>query len=209
MSNIFTRLKDSIVADFHHLLDQKEEKHPMTHLNQYIRKCEDEVKKLKQLIEKQYVIKQQYQKELNQAKHMLDKRTKQMALAEKMDETELYQEAKLEADKYQVRVDQLSELAANATNQIEEIETKYGEMQHQLKNLYVKRLELKGRENLARVHRGINQVLQAEYLDRSSNKFAEAEDYIERLEQQVNTNYRLHTLDARFAELEKKDSISN
>ncbi|SEO03024.1 phage shock protein A (PspA) family protein [Amphibacillus marinus] len=208
MTNVFTRLKDTIVADFHQLLDQKEEKHPMTHLNQYIRKCEDEVKKLKSLIEKQYVIKQQYQKELSQAKHMLEKREKQVALAERMDEFELLEEAKLEVEQYRARVEQLSEMSGSATKQIEEIETKYGEMQHQLKNLYVKRLELKGRENIARVHKGINQVLQADYLDRSSNKFAEAEDYIERLEQKVRTNYRLHTLDARFAELEKKDTLS-
>ncbi|MBM7540876.1 PspA/IM30 family protein [Amphibacillus cookii] len=208
MTNIFTRIKDTVVADFHHLLDQKEEKHPMTHLNQYIRKCEDEVKKLKQLIEKQYMIKQQYQKELNQAKLMLDKRSKQVVLAEQTDEHELLEEARIEMNQYQARVDQLTEMNDSATTQIEEIETKYGEMQQQLKNLYVKRLELKGRENLARVHKGINQVLQADYIDRSSNKFAEAEDYIERMEQQVKTNHRLHTLDARFAELEKKHSLS-
>lgn len=208
MTNLFTRIKDSVVADFHELLDQKEEKHPMTHLNQHIRSCEDEVKKLKQLIEKQYTIKQSYQRELKQATLMLDKRTRQMELAEKMTETELYDEAKIEVGQYQTRVEQLTELNQSATSQIEEIELKYGEMQHQLKNLYVKRLELKGRENIARVHKGMNKVLQTDYFERSNNKFAEAEDYIERLEQQVKTDERLHTLDARFSELEKRDLIS-
>lgn len=208
MANIFTRVKDTIVADFHELLDQKEQKHPMTHLNQYIRNCEDEVKKLKLLIEKQYVIKQEYKKELQQAKVMVEKRTRQEQLAEEMGETELQQEASMERAKYQTRLDQLHEMNDAASKQIEQIEMKYIEMQHQLKNLYVKRLELKGRENIARVHQGINKVLHTEHIERSASKFSEAESYIERLEQQVTTNYRLHTLDARFAELEKKDSIS-
>ncbi|WP_440897859.1 PspA/IM30 family protein [Amphibacillus sp. Q70] len=208
MSNLFTRIKDSVVADFHELLDQKEEKNPMIHLNQHIRNCEDEVRKLKQLIEKQYTIKQSYQRELKQAIFMLDKRTRQMELAEKMEETELYDEAKIEVDQYQTRVNQLTNLTDTAATQIEEIELKYSEMRHQLKNLYVKRLELKGRENIARVHKGMNKVLQTDYFERSNNKFAEAEDYIERLEQQVKTDERLHTLDARFSELEKRDLIS-
>src|SRR5699024_4280128 len=167
-----------------------------------------EVKKLKQLIDKQYTIKQSYQRELKQAKFMLEKRSCQMALAEKMAETTLYDEAKIEVDQYQARVDQLTTLNDTATTQLEEIELKYGEMKHQLKNLYVKRLELKGRENIARVHKGMNKVLQTDYFERSNNKFAEAEDYIERLEQAVKNDERLHTLDARFAELEKRDSIS-
>lgn len=208
MTNLFTRMKDAVVADFHELLDQKEEKHPMAHLNQHIRNCENEVKKLEILIEKQYKIKQSYQRELKQAEFMLDKRRRQMALAEKMSETELYEEAKVEADQYQVRVDQLLKLNDSTTTQIEEIELKYSDMQHQLKNLYVKRLELRGRENIARVHKGINKVLQTDSFDHSHSKFAEAEDYIERLEQQVKTDERRYTLDARFLELEKRDLIS-
>lgn len=208
MANIFTRVKDTVVADFHELLDQKEQKHPMTHLNQYIRNCEEEVKQLKKLIEKQYTIKQEYHRELQQSKTMVTKRKRQVALAEEMNEAELLEEATAELEKYQSREAQLTEMSEQNFKQLELIEAKYVEMKHKLKDLYVKRLELKGRENVARVHKGMNKVLQTELIDKSESKFQEVEDYIERLEQQVTTDGRLHTLDARFAELEKKVSTS-
>ncbi|GAA5415927.1 protein LiaH [Paraliobacillus ryukyuensis] len=208
MANLFTRLKATVVADFHELLDQKEQKHPMTHLNQYIRNCEEEVKRLKQLIEKQYTIQQEYQKELQLANAMVEKRKRQATLAEEMNEEELVQEAIEELQHYQTRVNQLSEMADENKNQLSQIETKYVQMKQKLKDLYVKRLELRGRENIARVHKGMNNVLHTELLDKSESKFQDVENYIERLEQQVTTKYRLHTLDARFAELEKKVSTS-
>ncbi|WP_117168347.1 PspA/IM30 family protein [Paraliobacillus sediminis] len=208
MANVFTRVKDTIVADFHELLDQKEEKHPMTHLNQYIRNCEEEVKSLKKLIEKQYAIKQEYNRELQQATTMMTKRKRQVTLAEEMNESALLEEASEELQRYQARVEQLTEMNNQNFEQLELIETKYIDMKHKLKDLYVKRLELKGRENVARVHKGMNKVLHTELIERSESKFQEVEAYIERLEQQVTTDGRLHTLDARFQELEKKVTTS-
>jgi len=209
MTNIFTRLKDTFVADINQLIDQKEEQHPMAHLNQYIRKCEDEVKKLKGLIEKQYQIQLEYKKEWQKASQMADKRREQVALAAAHDRTDLKEEAQAEVDTYQARADQLKAMHEKTTTQIADIELNYETMQHQLKNLYVKRLDLRGRENLARVHRGINQVLNPEQLERSQVTFNDVEAYIERLEQKVYHDQRLHTLDARFIELEKNNSISH
>ncbi|MFB1049710.1 PspA/IM30 family protein [Paraliobacillus sp. JSM ZJ581] len=208
MANIFTRVKDTIVADFHELLDQKEQKHPMTQLNQYIRNCEEEVKRLKKLIEKQYAIKQEYQTELQKAKSMVEKRKAQQALAEEMGEEELKKEAAAEQLQYQARAEQLAEMLEQNSQGLDQIEAKYVQMNHKLKDLYVKRLELKGRENIARVHKGMNKVLHTELVEKSESKFQEVENYIERLEQQVTTDYRLHTLDARFDALEKKVSTS-
>ncbi|WP_112182269.1 MULTISPECIES: PspA/IM30 family protein [Paraliobacillus] len=208
MTNVFTRIKDTIVADFHELLDQKEQKNPMTHLNQYIRNCEEEVRSLKKLIEKQYAIKQEYNRELQLAKTMMTKRKRQVTLAEEMNEVALLDEASAELQRYEARVEQLTEMNNQNFEQLELIEAKYIEMKHKLKDLYVKRLELKGRENVARVHKGMNKVLHTELIERSESKFQEVEAYIERLEQQVTTDGRLHTLDARFQELEKQVSTA-
>lgn len=207
MTNIFTRIKDTVVADINQLLDQKEEKHPMTHLNQYIRKCEDEVKKLKGLIEKQYLIQQEYKKEWQRAVQMVEKRNQQIMLAEAHDRIDLKEEAEEDVKSYQSRSHQLKEMYDKTSAQIADVEIKYETMQHQLKNLYVKRLELRGRENLARVHQGLNQVLNPEQLEASQVTFNDVEAYIERLENKLYHQHRVHTLDARFAELEKNDSF--
>ncbi|MBM7570550.1 PspA/IM30 family protein [Aquibacillus albus] len=204
MSNLFTRIKETISADLHEVLDQKEQKNPIGHVNQYIRECEQEARKIKHLVDKQYDIKQQFSRELQQAKAMVEKRKRQAAIAQEANETELQEQALEEQLQYEGRVQQLQEITDKARNELELLETKYVQMRHKLKDLYVKRMELKSRENVARAHKGMNKVLQSDLAAKSTSKFEELESYIERLENQVKSDYRLYTLDARFAELEKR-----
>ncbi|WP_077623554.1 PspA/IM30 family protein [Sediminibacillus massiliensis] len=205
MGNLFTRLKDTIVADFNEMLDQKEQKNPITQLNQYVRQCEQEVKKIRALVEKQYTLKQEFTKEFHQAKNMADKRKRQAEVALNAGEQDLYEQVQEEQTYYQERADKLETVRQNAIKELETLEAKYVQMRHKLKDLYVKRMELKGRENVAKAHKGMNKVLHSDmHAETSSSKFAEMESYIERLENQVNSDYRVYTLDARIAELEKK-----
>lgn len=208
MANLFTRIKDTVVADFHEILDKKEQKDPVSQVNQYVRECENEVRKMKQLVEKQYTIKQEFARELNQAKAILEKRKRQAALALEVNETDLHEQALGEQERYQGLVEQLTEMHDKTIKELETLETKYVQMRHKLKDLYVKRMELKGRENIARAHKGMNKVLQTELVNKSASKFSELESYIERLENQVTSDYRLYTLDARLAEMEKRVSTS-
>ncbi|WP_186575938.1 PspA/IM30 family protein [Aquibacillus kalidii] len=208
MANLFTRIKDTVAADFHELLDQKEQRNPISHVNQYVRECEQEVRRMKHLVEKQYVIKQEISKELNQAKMMLEKRTRQANLAIEANETELHEQASQEQQLFEARVSRLNEINDKTIKELEALEAKYVQMKHKLKDLYVKRMELKNRENIARAHKGMNKVLHADIASKSAAKFSELESYIERIENQVQSDYRLHTLDARFAELEKSVSTS-
>ncbi|WP_163539966.1 PspA/IM30 family protein [Gracilibacillus sp. YIM 98692] len=209
MSHLLTRIKDSVMADLHDLMDQKEEKNPIAHVNQYIRDCEHEVKKIKRLVEKQYHIKQDMSRELSQAKMMVEKRNRHKLLAEEMQEVELAGEAQQELEQFEQRVQQLTRMHDQSIKDLEALEAKYVQMKQKLKDLYVKRLELRSRENIARTKQGINKVLETELVSKSASKFAELENYIERIEQRVYTDHRLHTLDARFAELEKKTSNPN
>ncbi|SER89602.1 phage shock protein A (PspA) family protein [Gracilibacillus ureilyticus] len=209
MTNLFTRIKDSVMADLHEIMDQKEEKNPIAHVNQYIRECEHEVNKIKHLVEKQYEIKYDVSRELAQARLMVEKRKKQLELATSMEEHDLASEAKSELDQFEARVNKLEVMESQSIKDLETLETKYVQMKQKLKDLYVKRLELKSRENIARTKRGMNKVLETELISKSASKFAELESYIERIEQRVHSEYRLHTLDARFADLEKKASNLN
>lgn len=45
MSNLLERIKNSISADFHEVLDKKEDKNPIVLLNQYLRQSEKEVER--------------------------------------------------------------------------------------------------------------------------------------------------------------------
>ncbi len=76
-------------------------------------------------------------------------------------------------------------------------------MKHQLKDMHMRRMELMGRENIARAHYRMNRVLDG-YASPALSTFADTESYLERLEQQVQSDYYRHTIDARIAELEKR-----
>lgn len=84
------------------------------------------------------------------------------------------------------------------------MEQKFEQMKHKLKDMYVKRMELMGRENIARANRGMNKVLDASAGAKPGPRFDEMERYLERLEHQVNSDYHRNTIDERFSQLEKQ-----
>jgi lia operon protein LiaH len=78
-------------------------------------------------------------------------------------------------------------------------------MKHKIKDMHLRRMELMGRENVTRANHQINQVLDSNsYSDQSYSKFKEIENYLHRLEHQVNSSFYRNTIDARIAQLEKE-----
>ncbi|RFU67938.1 PspA/IM30 family protein [Bacillus sp. V59.32b] len=205
MSNLFTRIKDTIAADFHEMLDHKEQKNPIALLNQYLRQSEQETEKVRKLVERQYLLKEEFTREYGHARNLAEKRRRQAEIAEQAGETELHGFAAQEAAQYEERCQRLKDSLQKAEQQLDELERKYEEMKHKLKDMNLKRMELMGRENIARAHHRMNQVLES---TTSSNKsfarFEEMDSYLDRLEHQVNSAYHRNTIDARIAQLEKE-----
>jgi lia operon protein LiaH len=206
MSNLFTRIKNTISADFHDIIDQKEQKNPISLLNQYLRECEQEVEKVRKLVERQYTLKEEFQKEYVQAKDLADKRKYQSEIASTAGEIELFDFAQREYEYYSERTSLLSTAKEEAEKQLQDLERKYEEMKHKLKDMHIKRMELMGRENIARANHRMDKVLQSStgYSDKSFSRFSEMESYLDRLEHQVNSSYHRNTIDARIAQLEKE-----
>ncbi|HLT55723.1 MAG TPA: PspA/IM30 family protein [Bacillota bacterium] len=203
MANLFTRIKDSIEADLHDVLDKKEQKNPIKALNQYLRQAEAEKEKVKKLIERQYRLKEEFAKEHFRAQELADKRLKQANIAEKAGEEALYEFAMKEHEEYQGRADRMKVSMQEASAQLENLEQKYEEMKHRLKDMHLRRMELMGRENIAHANHQINQVI-SNISDKPFSKFAEMERYIECLERKVNDAYYRSTFDSKIAKLEKE-----
>ncbi|RKQ35512.1 PspA/IM30 family protein [Oceanobacillus halophilus] len=203
MANIFTRMKDSIEADLHDVLDKKEQKNPIKALNQYLRQAEQEKEKVRRLIERQYKLKDEFTKEQLKAQDSADKRLKQAKVAEKAGEEELYQFAMKEHEEYQGRANRMEVSRKEALEQLENLEQKYEEMKHRLKDMHLRRMELMGRENIAHANHQVNRVMD-EVADKPFSKFAEMERYIEGLEYKVNSSYYRSTFDSKIAKLEKQ-----
>jgi phage shock protein A len=203
MTNLFTRLKNTIVADLNEVLEQKENKNPIVMLNQYLRECEAETEKVRKLVERQYTLRDGFTQELKQAREYAEKRKYQAEVAQNAGETELYSFASAEQLQYEDRVARLSESLRYTESQLQELEQKYEEMKHKLKDMHIRRMELMGRENLSRAHYQMNKVLDHDS-NQSVPRFQEIESYLDRIEEKVNTSYYRNTIDARIAKLEKE-----
>ena len=203
MSNIFTRIKDSVSADLHNLMDKKEEKSPITALNHYLRQSEREKEKVSKLVERQYRLKEEFTKEYLQAQDLANKRLNQANIAEKAGEKEMHAYAIKEQHDYQVRAERMKESRDVAIEQLEAIEQKYEEMKYKLKDMHLRRMELMGRENIANANHQMNKVLE-ETSDKPFSRFGELEKYIEGLEHKVNSAYYKNTFDSKIANLEKE-----
>ncbi|SDN15507.1 PspA/IM30 family protein [Bacillus sp. OK048] len=212
MTNLFTRIKNTVTADLNEALDKKEKQNPISMLNQYLRQCEQETEKVAKFLERQSALKDEFTKELYHAELFAEKRKYQAEIALKAGETELYQFASEEQQLYSNRAERLRASLEQVKGQLGELERKHVEMNNKLKDMQLRRMELMGRENVTRANHRINQVLESNtYSDKSISRFEEIENYIDRLENQVNRSYNQTTIDARIEQLEKemKNSIQN
>jgi lia operon protein LiaH len=205
MTNLFTRIKDIITADLHETLDKKEKQNPIALLNQYLRQCEQETEKVRKLLERQYMLKDEFTREVQVAEELAEKRKFQAEVASKAEETELYQFASAEHQQYAERAERLKGSLDQVNGQLGELERKYEEMKHKVKDMHIRRMELMGRENVTRANHRMNQVLDSNtYSDKAVSRFQEIENYLDRLEHQVNSSFYRSTIDAKVAQLEKE-----
>ncbi|MFD2990835.1 PspA/IM30 family protein [Fictibacillus nanhaiensis] len=202
--NLFERIKNSISADVHELLDQKEDKNPLSLLNQYLRQCELEVNKAHKLVERQQLLREQFVREMEEAEARAAKRAHQAEIAQQANEQELYQFAVQEKEQHALRAAHLKESTLQAEKDLVELEQKYEQMKHKLKDMQIKRMELMGRENVARAHQKMDRVIDPSHsMKKSAFRFDELEHYMDRLEQKVNADYHASSMEAKLAKLEK------
>jgi lia operon protein LiaH len=203
MTNLFTRIKNTITADLNEVLDQREKQNPIFLLNQYLRQCEQETEKVGKFLERQTALKDQFTKELHHAEQLAEKRKYQAEVASKAGETELYQFASEELQVYSDRAERISASLEQVKAHLAELGRKHGEMKNKLKDMQLRRMELMGRENVTRANHRMDQVLESNSHS-SFSRFQEIENYIDRLENQVNRSYNQTTIDARIEQLEKE-----
>ncbi|WP_339282293.1 PspA/IM30 family protein [Oceanobacillus sp. FSL K6-3682] len=202
-TNIFTRMKDTISADLHTMMDRKEQKNPIAALNHYLRQSEQEKEKVRKLIDRQFKLKEEFAREYMKAQELADKRLNQAQIADRAQEEEMHEFALKEHEEYQNRADRMKASREVAITELENLEQKYEEMKHRLKDMHLRRMELMGRENIAKANHQINRVVE-ESPEKPFSKFEEMEQYIENLEYRVNSSYYQSTFDNKIAAIEKK-----
>ena len=201
MTNLLNRFKYQIQADFHYFFDKKAAKNPISLLNQYIREAEAQTNNTGKLLERQGQVKAELEKELALTNEMLEKRTMQLQLAEKTEETDLIAFAQQEVEAYSSRKQQLLISIDANTRDYFELERKYETMKHKVKDMKVRQLQLMSKENVTRAHYQMDKVIQQN--EQTSDSLNELNDYIENLATNIDRQYEVTTFEARLAQLEK------
>ena len=205
MTNLFERIKQSIAADFHDVIDQKEERrNPVSVLNQYVRESEAEVKKAKILLERQGLLKEEFYREWKQAEQMVKKRKEQGRIALQAGAEDLAEIALREQALYEEREIQLQKAFDNAEQQLQELEQKYREMKLKVKDMHIKQLELMGRENVITMKNKMNKILDGSEFGKAAEKFEDLEMDMERKELTADNEYEISIFDARIQQLAKE-----
>ena len=203
MKNLLTKFKYSIQADLHDLFDKKADKNPISMLNQYIREAEKQTEQTGELLKRQGKLKQELEQQLSDAVSMLDKRTKQLALAQVTEEVELITFAEEEVAAYTERKQNLLTSIDQAHAEYFNLERKFETMKHKIQDMKVRQLQLMGKENVVRAHHQMDKVLASN----NGDNFDELSHYIDDLAQNIDRKYEVTTFEARLAQLEKEQKL--
>lgn len=203
MTGLFTRFKYAIQTDLHQLFGKKESNNPLATLNQYIREAEKQTEQTGKWLERQAQLKEKLEREYDETTAMLVKRTNQLNLATASEETDLIAFAQQEVEAYKTRQVTLRVSIDTAMKEYFELEQKFETMKHKIKDMKVRQLQLMGKENVTRAHHQMDQVLQNN-VNKNTEDFAELEQYIDKLGQQIEQDYQTTSYEQRLQQLEQQ-----
>ncbi|QCR32058.1 PspA/IM30 family protein [Lysinibacillus sp. SGAir0095] len=204
MVGLLKRFRYTIEADLHQLFDKKESKNPLAMLNQYIREAEKQTEQTGKLLQRQAQLKEQLQSELKETTAMLEKRTKQLELAQQANEIDLVGFASQEVESYKTRQYTLLNSIEECNKEFVELEQKFETMKHKIKDMKVRQLQLMGKENVTRAHHKMDEVLKS----KDESEFDDLSSYIETLADKIEKDYERTQLEARLASLEKANPVT-
>lgn len=203
MRNLFTKFKYSIQADLHDMFDKKVDKNPIKMLNHYIREAEKQTEETGKLLARQAQLKKELEVQLSQTIEMLEKREKQLLLAQSTEEAELIAFAQEEVTAYTARKHALLSSIDAANTEYFALERKFETMKHKIKDMKVRQLQLMGKENVVRANHQMDKVLTSD----NAGNFDELSTYIDELSQNIERKYEVTSFEARLAQLEKEQKL--
>lgn len=209
MTNLFQKIADTITTDLNEILNTKEQSTPSSLLNQYIQSCEKETENIEKLITRHQELKKQIQKELDDVKYLITKRTKQANIAKVASAQELELQALKDLDYYNSQSLRITTLYSNVEQEIFQLQQQLQDMKNKLSEMKLKRLELMSRENVAYANRRINDSMN-KFTDKNPYfRFEDAEQQVQDLEISMESGYAQTDFDVRIAKLEKELENNN
>jgi len=203
MVRLFERFRYTIEEDLKALFSKKEQEgeSPVSRLSQYIREAEKQTETVEKLLKRQQLLKEKLEQQQKETLEMLEKRRKQLNLAEQGDEIDLINFAKQEVESYENRLATLKNHYADATNAYIELEQKFETMKHKIKDMKVRHLELLGKENVKQANEVMDGILTNDSMNDPSASLNQLSNQKENNEQS--------RLEERLNQLEQIEKIEN
>ena len=203
MTDLFTKLKRTLEEDLYEVMETKDKKHPLFKLNQYLRESEIEVRQVQRLMERQYRLKEEVKREHQTALEMAQKRKGQAEIAGSTEGArELYEYAVREQTIYEDRASRLEHMLVQIDLDLKQLEDKFTTMKQSLKDMHIKRLELMGQDNLAKVHGKMEELLEKGRVPNGKRKSSDRDS--DALDMRVRANHYGMIMDTRLAAMEKE-----
>ncbi|MCL2560006.1 MAG: PspA/IM30 family protein [Turicibacter sp.] len=207
--NLFVRIKDVVSADLHKVIDDREKKNPTAMLNQFLRNCEAEVRKVEGLIKRQGELKAKFYEEKDHAAYMVKKRRSQIEIATRAGEEDLARRAHEESLYYKEQAVKLGDLYTKAEKDEYDLQNQLQDMRNKLKEMKNRRYELMSRENVAHASKRMTDSMSGLSDEGPSSYFDDANKQIERLEEMVQEEYERTSFDMRMAHLEREFALKD
>ena len=208
---LFAKIKN-VKTDLHEKIDEtiEKKKTPTTMLNQFMRNCESEVKKVEGMVSRQGEFKSKLYQEKEHAEYMIKKRESQIDVAAKAGEADLERRANEELIYYEEQAVKLEEMYKTAEKDETELQNQLQDMHHKLKEMHNRRLGLMAREQTALVNKRISTSMTL--LSSDGSYFEAVEKQIELLEEGVHDDgapmdYARTSFDIKMETLERKLSL--
>ena len=215
MEKLLNNIKEAVQNDYKILKQQlggsemvkttfKKPTYPIDLLNKYIRESEEEVKKAAVLIDRQKLLTEQFSKELNESNEEIEKRKQQVGIATEANAEELVNRALQLQAVAEARNEKIQLGYDLALEQLNELEQKHEEMQNQVKDMHIKRLELMGKENILTMKEKMNKILRDSEFGEGKENYETVKNEMDDQEKKADDLYNMTVFDAKIQELAKK-----
>lgn len=204
MKNLFTRIKEQISADLHGLLDEKEQQNPISQLNYFIKQSENELGKVRGILERHYSLRTKFQVERESALQMVVKREEQLKVANEAGVEDLIKRASEDLKFYKEQAEKFNALIVKTEEEINFMHEQVDQIEKKLKELHTKKFDLMSRQNMAHATKKINETHNLLNSKMPSIDFNYFEKQIRDLELRVRSEFDLQTFDYKIEQLKKE-----
>lgn len=203
--SIFKRMLRIGRANTNAVLDELED--PVKMIDQVLRELDEDVAKVTAAVTTQMAVEKRFERELNEAIEMVNRRDQQARTALARDEEELARQALLEKNRFIEKRDSLQRSFDQAKTNSDKLRKQLQDMKSRVNEMKNQRGTLIAQAEAAEATKKINETMAGVGTQNLGDTFARMEERINQMHDQADAAHELAnegaTLDDKFQELEK------